>query len=194
MNWMNDKIFEGLKTRFGPEAWIRSIPLKYESVRFFYRIKDLVENDRMGEVVFAVERPNGKFITVRSSEYPSGIFRVPTGGINHGEDIVEAVKREVSEELGLRADIVRFIGVYRIEISHGRERVWFYSFFFHLKETGGVLLEDASDDEVSEVLEVDAQGLEELAQRLLTIERDWKDWGSFRYLTTKAIADYARDR
>jgi 8-oxo-dGTP diphosphatase len=193
VNLLDDRIIDALRGQYGRDAWVRTVPLKYHSVRFFYRTKDLVATDRMGEVVFAVERPNGKFITVRSKEYPEGIFRVPTGGIKHGEDIVGAVKREVSEELGLVAEIVRFIGVYRIELKRGKDRVYFYSFFFHLKEISGNLLADASDDEVDEVMEADANDLENLSERLKSIDKDWKDWGLFRYLTTKAICDYSNE-
>lgn len=190
MNKLDENILVSLKARYGPDAWDKTVSLKYESIRFFYRTKELIENDRMGEVVFAVQRPNGRFIAVRSKEYPQDIFRIPTGGIRPGEDIIEAVTREVSEELGLKAEIKRFIGVYRIRLERGREHIWFYSFFFHLVEKGGRLLKDATDDEVSEVFEANHEELERISQGLLAIEKDWRDWGSFRYLTTKAICDY----
>ncbi|MCK5811917.1 MAG: hypothetical protein KAG94_03410 [Clostridiales bacterium] len=45
---------------------------------------------------------NQKAIAIRSREYPEGVFRIPTGGINYGEDtngnlLVDALEDEVSE-------------------------------------------------------------------------------------------------
>jgi 8-oxo-dGTP diphosphatase len=191
VNALNEEAVNRIMELYGPEAWVRTVRLEYESARYFNRIRNLVEQDRMGEVVFAVERPNGKFVAVRRDEYPEGIYRIPTGGISHGEDIIEAVKREVLEELGLDVRIERFIGLYRIMICKGKDHVWFYSFFFHVKETGGKLLKDATDDEVAEVMEADAGELEMLSKRLLNIEHGWKDWGMFRHLSTSAISAYA---
>lgn len=191
MNVPSEEAVNALKEKYGRDAWVKTVQLEYESSRYFSRIKEIIEHDRIGEVVFAVERPNHKFIAVRSREYPEGIFRIPTGGICHGENIVEAVRREVLEELGLTARIVRFIGLYRTKIVNGSDHIWFHSFFFHLQEAGGELLIDATDDEVSEIKEVDADGLNRLSRHLADIEPGWKDWGAFRFLTTNVIADYA---
>ncbi len=192
MKKTQDEIIREVQTKHGPQAWIVEKVLNYENIQFFNRSKDLVARDRVGEVVFAVERENGKFICVRSSGYPEGIFRIPTGGISHGEDVLEAVHREVGEELGLKAEIKRFLGVIKIEMRHKDETVPFYSYLFHLKETGGRLLQDATDDEVSEIVEADADELARLSEKLLSIERGWRDWGTFRHMTTWEIAQYAK--
>lgn len=190
---LETKDFEALRRQMGGDAWLKTTTISCESKRFFDNTLDIIRHDRMGEVVFAVQRPNGRFIAVRSAEYPAGIFRIPTGGIGHGEDIVKAVRREVTEELGLEASIEKFIGVYRIEMLYKDEKVLFHSCFFHLKEQGGRLLEDATDDEVAEVKEVDSKQLYALAENLKHIEHSWRDWGRFRYVTTNTIADYIRD-
>ncbi len=184
--------FEALKQRLGPDAWTRIIDFPFERKRFFFRTKDLLSNDRIGEVVFAVERPNGRFICVRSEEYPEGVFRIPTGGIGHGEDIIEAVSREVREELGLVAEVERFIGINETRLTYKDETISFYSYFFHLKEVGGRLLEDATDQEVSEVLEAGSERLFELSENLLHLKKEWRDWGKFRHLTTYVVADYVK--
>ena len=63
----------------------------------------------------------------------------------------------------------------------------FYSYLFILRETGGRLLVDASDDEISEVKEVDISGLESIVDNLADIKGKWNDWGRFRYVSSKAI-------
>jgi hypothetical protein len=57
-----------------------------------------------------------------------------------------------------------------------------------MKETGGKLLTDATDDEVSKVNEVDIDTLFEVADNLSNITGKWQDWGKFRYVTTNAVA------
>ena len=68
-----------------------------------------------------------------------------------------------------------------------------YSYVFILNETGGELLEDASDDEISEVMEVDLDGLERVVQSLGNVKGKWEDWARFRRVTTEAVLDYLRD-
>lgn len=178
--------------RLGPDAWVKDIDFAFAQERFFYRTRELVKHDRMGEVVFAVERPNGRFICVRSKEYPEGVFRIPTGGVGHREDILEAVTREVGEELGLTASVERFLGINRVRMTYGNEALFFYSFFFHLKERGGNLLVDATDQEVSEVCEAGEEELHGFAHTLLGLDAEWRDWGHFRYLTTYPVAAYVK--
>lgn len=193
MEILNRMDTQAILARLGPQAWINEIDFSYEQKRFFYKTKDLVKYDRMGEVVFAVERPNGRFICVRSKEYPEGIYRIPTGGVGHKEDILNAVTREVMEELGIRAEVKRFLGINQVRMTYKDEAILFYSFFFHLKETGGNLLTDATDEEVSEVLEAGEEDLFRLSDELLEMGGEWRDWGRFRYLTTHTIALYVSD-
>jgi len=183
---------ERMRAAIDPDAFVRTVDLVYESGHFWRRARELVRRDRFGEVVFAVERPGGRMLTVTSREYPDGIFRVPTGGIAYGEDILAAVHREVREELGLAVSVERFLGVLAFRIRHEDDSFPFYSFLFHLRETGGRLLEDATDDEVAGVLEADVTQLEALAGRLLAIRPDWRDWGRFRHETTHAFVPYLR--
>lgn len=190
MNIFNEKEFNDICKKLGIKAAIQEVTINYESGSFFGKMKRSIENDRRGEVVFCVVRPNGKIITITCSEYPDGIFRIPTGGIGHNEDIIDAVYREVKEELGLDVEITDFPGVLKIRFQHGDNYVMFYSYLFILKEKSGRILKDASDNEVSEIMEVDIQGLEKVAQKLEDIPGKWHDWGKFRYETTNAILRY----
>ena len=69
----------------------------------------------------------------------------------------------------------------------------FYSYLFILKEVGGRLLEDASDDEVSEVKEADLHELQHIVHSLNNLEGSWSNWGKFRYETTNAILKYLQN-
>jgi len=175
---------------------VRTERIEFTNGDYFNRMKKLVENDRIGEVVFCVIRPNGKIITVTCEEYPEGIYRIPSGGIGYNEDVIDALFREVKEELGIDVEIVDSIGVLKIEFCYKNqetseyETVNFYSYLFILREIGGNLLSDALDNEISGVREVDLKGLEEIVESLNNIEGKWRDWGKFRYITSKAILNY----
>jgi len=193
MNKFNEKEFAEICKKFNGRPSIQEAVLIYQNDDFFEKMKNSVAKDRRGEVVFCVIRPNRKIITITCDEYPDGIYRIPTGGISYGEDIVEAVFREVKEELGLDVVIDSFARVIKIRFEHKAESVMFYSYIFILKETGGRLLVDAIDDEISEVKEVDLEGLEAVVDSLNNISGKWGDWGRFRYVTSKAVLEYLRE-
>lgn len=194
MNVFNEDEYLYICKQLNTSAAITDVTVQYTSPSYFNRIKNVVHRDRRGEVVFCVIRPDGKIITVTCREYPENIYRIPTGGIGHGEDIMEAIFREVKEELGLEVKINAFPGVIRIRFEHENEFVMFYSYIFILEETGGRVLEDASDDEISEIREVDITGLGETVRNLAEMKGKWKDWGLFRHVTTNAVYQYLKNK
>lgn len=190
MNIFNEAEYFNMCKKLASDALITDVSIQYSLPGYFNRIRKRVKKDRRGEVVFCVIRPDGRIIVTACSDYPEGIYRIPTGGIGHNEDIVEAVFREVKEELGLEVKIRSFGGVIRICFKYGSEQIMFYSYIFILDETGGRLLEDASDDEISEAREVDLEELAGIVGSLKNIEGKWRDWGQFRYVTSNAVLQY----
>lgn len=192
MNVFNEAEFRDLCRRLGSEGVIRDVTVRYPTPRYFNRVRHFVRHGRRGEVVFCVIRPNGKVIMTRRDDYPAGIYRIPTGGIGYGEDVADAVFREVREELGLEVRIRAFAGVVRIRFEYRNENIMFYSYIFILDETGGRLMADASDDEISEIREVDLEEFGQLVRALGNIGGKWQDWGKFRYVTSNAVLDYLK--
>ncbi len=192
MNVFNEAEFNNICRKLGSDGTIRDVTVRYTAPGYFNRIRNVVQRDRRGEVVFCVIRPDGSIITVTCSEYPENIYRIPTGGIGHEENIIDAIFREVKEELGLEVRIRSFAGVLRTRFEYNDDFVMFYSYIFILDEIGGRLLEDASDDEISSIREVDLSGLEIIAADLDSIKGKWHDWGKFRYITTSAVLRYLK--
>lgn len=188
MNIFNKEEFDSIKEKLSSNAVEIEHTLDFKGDNFIKRMKSLVLKDRRGEVVFGVVRPNGKLILVTCEEYPEGIYRVPTGGINYGEDVLEAVTRETMEELGLTTEIVNFGGVVKLKFTHEDDSEMFYCYLFLLKELSGKLLEDATDAEVSQVMEADYNDIVKACEKLNNIEGKMSDWGKFRAVTTNAIA------
>lgn len=192
MNIFNEEEYLNICKKLDSAGNIIDVAVRYTSASYFNRLKSVIHRDRRGEVVFCVIRPNGRIIATTCTEYPEDIYRIPTGGIGHGEDIIEAVYREVKEELGLEVKIRSFGGVVRICFEHEDDQVMFYSYIFILDELGGRLLEDASDDEVSEIKELDMEGLSRMVDSLKSIKGKWQDWGRFRYITSNVVQEHLK--
>jgi 8-oxo-dGTP diphosphatase len=192
MNKFNENEYKEICKKFNSPGNIEDVTIRFTKRSYFNKLKSSIQRDRRGEVVFCVIRPNGRIIAITCDEYPEGTYRIPTGGIGHNEDVTSAVFREVKEELGLAAKVRHFAGVVRIRFEHADDSEMFYSYIFILDETGGRLLEDASDDEISEVREVSLEELRQIADSLGRIPGRWNDWGRFRYVTTYAAFKFLR--
>lgn len=184
------KQFEKLNAKHGGNAVIKDVALNFTNKKFFSDFKDRIKHDRHGEVAFAVRRKSGKFIVIRTGFYPKGVYRIPTGGITIGENVEDALFREISEELGLKVKLVSFPGMVRYRISMDNEILTFYTFVFLLEELGGNILEDATEDEICEFIEADKSKLEEISRNLDTNTSNWHDWCSFRMQSTSFIIPY----
>lgn len=188
-----DREFHQLADQYGNgRAEWREVTIEYTDARVFQRFVT-GRTDRRGEVVFGVERPNGKVIVTRAHDYAPGIFRLPSGGIEPEETALAALTREVHEELGLRVAIEEFCGLVQLRFSLGSSERLFPSYVFHVRETGGRLLTDATTSEIAGHAEVDLDGLRDLTARLQTLCGDIGPWGRNRAATTGFFADHWHD-
>lgn len=158
--------------------------------------------DRVGEVCMVVRRRNGKLITARKLFYPAATYRLLTGGINHGESILDALLRETEEETGLEVEVRRFLAVigYTLQRPHDgtsseQRATRFHTFAFLLDEISGVLACYDPDERVEDFREVRIQELPVLAQHLEQLGQDfdpeidgrWRDWGRFRAASHRIV-------
>jgi 8-oxo-dGTP pyrophosphatase MutT (NUDIX family) len=154
--------------------------------------------DRFGEVLMAVRRPNGKLLVAIKTFYPRGAYRLPTGGIHHGESIHDALVRETKEETGLDTVVRRFLAAiaYRGRSSPSAAPL-FHTFAFLLDELGGTLEALDTDEQIEDwrelapsELRAQAAVLEGLTtQGKKSIGGSWADWGRFRAIAHRAVAD-----
>lgn len=154
--------------------------------------------DRVGEVCMVVRRPNGNVLLAIKTFYPRGAYRLPTGGIEHGEPIFDALRRETAEETGLDTEPRRFLAsiTYRADGSPGLGPI-FHTFAFLLDETGGTLGPRDESERIEEFVEINPADLRVVAERLERVTStpsdeiggDWADWGRFRAIVHRAAAD-----
>jgi ADP-ribose pyrophosphatase YjhB (NUDIX family) len=154
--------------------------------------------DRVGEVCMVVRRPNGKVLLSIKTFYPRGAYRLPTGGIHHGEGILDALLRETAEETGLETEVRRFLAAiaYRSRSSAESPPI-FHTFAFLLDEVGGKLEARDNEERIEDYVEVEPAELRAVADRLervastrsADIGGDWADWGRFRAVVHRVVHD-----
>lgn len=137
-----DAIMPNLKSLFKPEVrfkpWTQPAFLWPEAIK---AAVTAVLFDEEGQVLLMRRRDNG-------------LWGLPTGHVEPGESVTDAIRREVLEETGLEIEVTRLIGVYSdpntqiMNYPDGRI-VHFVTSCFECKQVGGALA-----DETAESLEV----------------------------------------
>jgi 8-oxo-dGTP pyrophosphatase MutT (NUDIX family) len=155
----------------------------------------LNKTDRYGEVCMVVRRPNGKVLTMIKSFYPKGAYRLPTGGIQQGEDVLAALLRETAEETGLQVEVRRFLAAVAYHATITSEEPVFYTFAFLLDELGGTLTVLDESEQIADFREVEPADLLTLAEYLEQLGTEYSqalqgqvgDWGQFRAVIHRAV-------
>src|SRR5258708_126611 len=153
--------------------------------------------DRYGEVCMVVRRPNGCLLTMVKTFYPKGAFRLMTGGINFGENILDALLRETYEETSLTVNISRFLTAITYTVAGTNNPPVFYTFAFLLDETGGTLGVIDEKERVEAFREIAPEELPKLADYLAQVQDEandeirgnWHDWRVFRAVIHHAVSD-----
>jgi 8-oxo-dGTP pyrophosphatase MutT (NUDIX family) len=158
--------------------------------------------DRVGEVCMVVRRPNGKVLLSIKTFYPRGAYRLLTGGIHHGEGILDALVRETAEETGLQTAVRRFLAAIAYWPAGGSQGAkapapFFHTFAFLLDEVGGKLEARDSEERIEDYIELEPSELRAVADRLeqvastdsVDIGGDWADWGRFRAVVHRVVHD-----
>jgi 8-oxo-dGTP diphosphatase len=151
----------------------------------------MLHKERDGEVVGAILRPNDKLIAITKPFYPKGTYRFPSGGIEVGESIEEALYREIHEETNLIVEIAQYVAIvqYTVEASPRH----FTSHVFLVKEKGGKLACVDEDEQISEYREIDLEDLQKIIAHLENLGGEFSEYGTFRAVPHKAVLNALRD-
>lgn len=152
--------------------------------------------DRFGEVCMVIRRPSGKLLLSIKTFYPRGAYRLPTGGIHHGEAIGDALVREAHEETGLQLAVLRFLA-HITYVGSADTAPLFHTFAFLLDERGGTLGAIDTSEQIEAWREVEANELPAVADFLGDLRSDgargiggsWRAWGKFRAVVHRVVYD-----
>ena len=137
--------------------------------------------DRRGEVVFAIRQLNGEILLHTKHRYETPIYRLPTGGIEPGESVEEALYREIAEETGQSVQLCRFLGVLDCHFVNGGASIPFVSYIFYL-ESLCRNLSPSDTEEIGGYRTVPVQELGSVAQALRNLHCERRTWGYWRSL------------
>ncbi|MDZ4654515.1 MAG: NUDIX hydrolase [Coriobacteriia bacterium] len=113
--------------------------------------------------VAAVILIGGKLLLVRQRKGGEPYYLLPGGGVNRGETLEQALRREVREETGLECSVGAPILINdTIAPTGGRHLV---NITFHAEATGGALLEHPTDRTIEGIELVELSALEGLDLR-----------------------------
>lgn len=148
--------------------------------------EDLFQNrlskssNRRGEVVFAIQLPDG-ILVHHKSFYADGVFRLLSGGIDHGEKVVDALSREIEEETGLELTSARLLGVQDCRLDYEGLSVRFVSYVFYVHAEGDLRPDPA--ESITEFRAVSTVELAAIAQHLRHLRPPYEGWGRWRALS-----------
>lgn len=147
------------------------------------------EQGRQAEVIFVLRNDADEVLLVNKTSYPTGTFRLPTGGLNTGETPQEAAIREIYEETGYRVAEPRLLGVvdYTMHWTDQPGDAAFVSYVFTAAVDRAQIPSAVHAGEVDDFRWVPAQDLEVVATHLRNLPPDWVYWGRFRAVSYEFI-------
>ncbi len=98
-----------------------------------------------------IDYQGGIVLLRRAIEPDLGIWHLPIGHAEFGEDPVDAAVREAREETGLDVTDLRFLG-YEHSPSYGDRRMFYLVFLFAARACGGTLAVDTTENSAIRVV------------------------------------------
>lgn len=169
---------------------LRQIELEVSS-RFLLEVRQKIEESgSSGEVVLVVPRSGGKILLHTKSFYPPGTYRLPTGKLLPEEDPLDAFHREFVEELGVEGCVDRNLGVITHRLTSENEvPVEFTSHIYLAHEMTEEPVPQDDDEQITGFTEVSVNELENVARQLEALPAHWFDWGRFRAIAHRFVAE-----
>ena len=164
----------------------------------------LVSNGRRAEICYVMHRgvpAEGVLLHIKTM-YPSGAYRLPTGGIQSGEPVLATLTREIYEETGLKVgpgadqvQVQRWLGVLSYAMAHRTlVRTFEFATYIFLAQMPAAATLNPTDPEeqIADWQWRTPAELHTVAQTLATIGVQvpgWADWGRYRALVHTFVAD-----
>lgn len=171
--------------RWGP------VPYRHHTLKvsdgFFneFVLSAIEQKPRMGEIVLLLRRADGQILLHNKIFYLTGVFRLPSGGIQPGESVLAAAYRETREETGLDIETLRPLGVISVTFQDGLRRRFFHSWLL-LADVEGIPRPEDDSEKIADFRWVPPEVLAEIEERLRGLPPEWADWGRFRALAHEA--------
>lgn len=144
--------------------------------------------NRSAEIVLVLPRPGGVLLHTKRF-YPNGVYRLPTGGVQDQEAILDAARRELKEETGLELLPRRFLFHLRYPGRPGAPRRGFHSFGILYPHSDALLVPEDTSEEIDDWKVVSWSELPDTIFALESLESGWVGWGQFRALAHSLLLE-----
>lgn len=175
----------------------------------------LTSGRRRAEICYILHRgdPRAGVLLHRKIFYPSGAFRLPTGGVHEGEAVLDTLVREIEEETSFRLDLSlfsqsrderegsgipvtlqAFLGTLEYGLDHRSQRRTHHFATYHFLVAAPADAVPVPLDPGEQVAGWQWRSIDEMgavADRLGTVGAKapaWGDWGRFRALSHRFVA------
>jgi len=141
------------------------------------------ENERRGEVALVVRNQAKDILLHTKYFYPKGVFRIPTGGIQFDEGVVDSMLRELREETSFHALSFQFRSLLLYEFKNGAQSLPFASYIFEIEPDGEAPLVSDPGEQISDFKWAPLSGISEVIDGLHSLcGSPWQDWGKVRVI------------
>jgi len=179
---------EALVGRYGPT--LRQ-DRRFELNEIAYDYWLHVVSNRRAEVVLAVQRPGGELLFHRKESYLPGTYRIPSGGVNRGETVLDALAREQWEELGLCLPPAAMPGLIHYRLCWAEAEIPFASYLFLLRPEGAVNLTVHDPNEaIAEFRWLPLAELPAIGEHLRGLVPERRNWGRYRAIAHDLLAEF----
>ena len=181
---IDEREIKALMSSYG-QAEVQQISVEIDAE--LYENRFLKSAERRGEVVFAIHTPQG-ILLHRKAFYGDHVFRLPSGGIDYGERVIDALHREIREETNLSLSTARFVGVQDAQLLYAGHSIRFVSYVFYV-HAKGELRADAKE-QIVELRFVPPVALHETAEALRRTPPPHDGWGRWRALAHDLVYEW----
>jgi len=110
-----------------------------------------------------------------------------TGGINFGEQVIDALYRETFEETGFNLVSFKLIALLLYEFRYLDDKIPFLSFIFHVIPDGTNPQVQDENENISEFRWINRREMDKIAQELRNLPDAWREWGVMRAIPHELV-------
>lgn len=164
----------------------------------------LVSDGRRAEICYVMHQgdPAAGVLLHIKTIYPTGAFRLPTGGIHQGQNVMDTLAREIEEETGLtvgagsdQVQVQRLLGVLSYDLVHQELQRTFpfatYAFLVQMPQSATLNPLDP-DERICGWQWRPPSDLHRIADTLAgvgNLSPHWADWGRYRALIHRFVGE-----
>lgn len=190
-----------LRARFGPVPH-EQVTMTVDSPFLDGDGQLLTTRNRRAEICYIMHRgdPREAVLLHRKTYYPANAWRLPTGGIERGESVLDTLAREIEEETSFQIEkgpnpvrIEAFLGVLSYEMFHQTEQRTHTFATWHFLVSAPPNAQPVTLDPDEHLDGWDWRSIDEMGtladelEQITAHDSQWHHWGRYRALSHRFV-------